>query len=241
MYPLSILTLLVALARDDRVARYFLPLPAVGACVSIYHILVENHVVGQSNACLLSAPGGCGVKWINEFGYVTIPVLALTGFALELAFLALAATNGGVALDDEDGAPEPPDEQPEPRRLEGVSAAVVAVVAVAVAGGAVAVGWAIQHVGSGDGAVTTTTAAPTTTRPPGAVVFDGAGCAGCHTLSAAGASGTSGPDLDAVKSTAARVAAVVRSGKGSMPSYAGRLTAHQIADVAAFVSASAGG
>src|SRR5262245_56720291 len=82
MYPLSILTLFAALARDDRVARYFLPLPAVGACVSIYHILVENHVVGQSNACLLSAPGGCGVKWINEFGYVTIPVLALTAFAL---------------------------------------------------------------------------------------------------------------------------------------------------------------
>src|SRR5580765_4035462 len=40
MYPLSILTLLAALARDDRVARYLLPLPAVGACVAVYHLFV---------------------------------------------------------------------------------------------------------------------------------------------------------------------------------------------------------
>ena len=84
MYPLSILTLLMAAANDHRAARYLLPFPVVGAGISIYHILVENHVVTQAQACLLSAPGGCATKWINEFGYVTIPTLALTGFALSL-------------------------------------------------------------------------------------------------------------------------------------------------------------
>jgi disulfide bond formation protein DsbB len=91
MYPLTIITLLAALANDRRTARYLLPLPLVGAGVSVYHVLVENGVVGQSNACLISAPGGCAVKWIEEFGYVTIPVLALTGFALCFAFLLLGA------------------------------------------------------------------------------------------------------------------------------------------------------
>ena len=91
MYPLSIVTLLAALVNDRRVARYLLPLPLVGAGVSVYHILVENHVVEQAQACLLSAPGGCATKWVEEFGYVTIPVLALTGFALSAAFLLLAA------------------------------------------------------------------------------------------------------------------------------------------------------
>ena len=91
MYPLSIITLLAALANDRRVARYLLPLPLFGAGVSVYHLLVENGVVGQSKTCLISAPGGCGVKWINEFGYVTIPTLALTAFALLFAFLLLAA------------------------------------------------------------------------------------------------------------------------------------------------------
>jgi disulfide bond formation protein DsbB len=91
MYPLSITTLLMALADDHRAARYLLPLPLVGAGVSTYHLLVENGVVKQAQACLLSAPGGCATKWINEFGFVTIPTLALTAFVLVFAALLFSA------------------------------------------------------------------------------------------------------------------------------------------------------
>jgi disulfide bond formation protein DsbB len=91
MYPLSVVTLLAALFNDYRVARYLLPLPVIGAAVSVYHLLVENGGVEQTNACLVSAPGGCANKWIDEFGYVTIPTLALTGFALVFTFLLFAA------------------------------------------------------------------------------------------------------------------------------------------------------
>ena len=100
MYPLTITTLLAALARDYRAARYLLPLPVFGAAVSTYHILVENGIVGQAQGCLISAPGGCATKWINEFGYVTIPTLALTGFALAFAFLLLASFESAATLDD---------------------------------------------------------------------------------------------------------------------------------------------
>jgi disulfide bond formation protein DsbB len=93
MYPLSILTLLIAVHRDYRVARYLLPLPVVGACVSIYHILIENHVIATPQACQVGA--GCTVKWINEFGYMTIPTLALTAFVLLIGFLGLAAAGSG--------------------------------------------------------------------------------------------------------------------------------------------------
>jgi disulfide bond formation protein DsbB len=58
MYPLSITLLLMALANDHRAARYLLPLPVVGAGISVYHLLVENGVVKESQACLVSAPGG---------------------------------------------------------------------------------------------------------------------------------------------------------------------------------------
>jgi disulfide bond formation protein DsbB len=94
MYPLSVITLLAALAGDYRIARYLLPLPAVGAGVAVYHMLVENGVVGQSSACFVSAPGGCATKWINEFGYITIPTLALTAFLLLAGLLSLAAAGG---------------------------------------------------------------------------------------------------------------------------------------------------
>jgi disulfide bond formation protein DsbB len=91
MYPLSIITLLAALANDHKVARYLLPLPVIGAGISIYHLFVENGVIRQTQACLLSAPGGCATKWIDEFGYVTIPTLALTAFAIVFGFLLFAA------------------------------------------------------------------------------------------------------------------------------------------------------
>jgi disulfide bond formation protein DsbB len=91
MYPLSILTLFAAVHGDHRIARYLLPLPFVGAGIAVYHLFVENGVVGQSTTCQASAPGGCATKWINEFGYMTIPTLALTAFALLIGFLALAA------------------------------------------------------------------------------------------------------------------------------------------------------
>jgi disulfide bond formation protein DsbB len=95
MYPLSLLILLMALANDHRAARYLLPLPVIGAGVSVYHLLVENGVVAQSQACQISAPGGCATKWINEYGYMTIPTLALTGFALAFVFLLLATFDVG--------------------------------------------------------------------------------------------------------------------------------------------------
>ena len=91
--PLDPLLLLAlpAMAHDRRVARYFLPLPVAGFAVSVWHMLVERGVISETQSCLISAPGGCSVKWIEEFGYVTIPTLAATGFALIGILLALAA------------------------------------------------------------------------------------------------------------------------------------------------------
>jgi disulfide bond formation protein DsbB len=90
MYPLSLLTLLAAVHGDHRVARYLLPIPVVGACISVYHLLIENNVLSEPSSCRIGG-AGCAVKWIDELGYVTIPTLALTGFLLLTGFLALAA------------------------------------------------------------------------------------------------------------------------------------------------------
>jgi uncharacterized membrane protein len=75
----------------------------------------------------------------------------------------------------------------------------------------------------------------------GKQVFLSAGCAGCHTLADAGATGTVGPSLDASQPPASLVAARVREGKGVMPSFAGSLDDAEIAAVAAYVSAAAAG
>ncbi|HET8743711.1 MAG TPA: urate hydroxylase PuuD [Gaiella sp.] len=75
----------------------------------------------------------------------------------------------------------------------------------------------------------------------GRQVFLTAGCAGCHTLADAGATGTVGPTLDAAQPSESLVAERVRDGKGVMPSFAGKLTDTQIASVAAYVSSAASG
>jgi mono/diheme cytochrome c family protein len=74
----------------------------------------------------------------------------------------------------------------------------------------------------------------------GAAVFASAGCASCHALKAAGAAGTIGPNLDQVRPSASTVSTIVQSGGGSMPSFAGRLSAAQITAVAQYVSSVAG-
>ena len=74
----------------------------------------------------------------------------------------------------------------------------------------------------------------------GAAIFKGAGCAGCHTLAAAGATGTTGPNLDQLKPSTAVVAHQVMVGGGLMPAFQGKLSPAQIQAVAKYVSSSAG-
>jgi mono/diheme cytochrome c family protein len=76
--------------------------------------------------------------------------------------------------------------------------------------------------------------------PSGGAVFASAGCGNCHTLKAAGASGTIGPNLDQLRPTAATVSQIVRTGSGEMPSFSGKLSEAEIAAVATYVSTVAG-
>jgi mono/diheme cytochrome c family protein len=75
----------------------------------------------------------------------------------------------------------------------------------------------------------------------GKAVFESAGCTACHTLSAAGSTGTVGPNLDQAKPSFDLVVQRVTLGQGGMPSFKDQLQPQQIADVAEFVSSSAGG
>ena len=65
-------------------------------------------------------------------------------------------------------------------------------------------------------------------------------CASCHTLKAAGTTGTIGPNLDQLKPPFATVVHQVTNGGGVMPAFKGKLSSAQIKAVASFVSSSAG-
>jgi cbb3-type cytochrome c oxidase subunit III len=65
-------------------------------------------------------------------------------------------------------------------------------------------------------------------------------CASCHTLKAASATGTIGPNLDQLKPSQSIVQHQVEVGGGPMPAFKGKLSDEQITAVAQFVSQNAG-
>lgn len=83
-------------------------------------------------------------------------------------------------------------------------------------------------------------ATPAAPADPGQAVFAKAGCGGCHTLAAAGAAGTVGPNLDQLKPTAERVSTIVTQGRGAMPSFSGQLTPEEIDQVSTYVDQASG-
>ncbi|HEV8249375.1 MAG TPA: cytochrome c [Gaiellaceae bacterium] len=69
----------------------------------------------------------------------------------------------------------------------------------------------------------------------GKAIFTSAGCSGCHTLSAASATGTVGPNLDQLKPAYDAIVKQVTNGGGAMPAFKGQLSEEDIRNVAAFV------
>jgi mono/diheme cytochrome c family protein len=135
--------------------------------------------------------------------------------------------------------------------LAAAEGTIMLIVLGLIAAGGV-VGWVIGHNTAHRATRTVTVAAstPATTGPAttGASdltadkqVFASAGCGSCHTLKAAGANGTIGPNLDQKKHPLTLVLQRVSNGKGAMPAFKAQLTPQQIKDVAAFVVASTGG
>jgi mono/diheme cytochrome c family protein len=85
---------------------------------------------------------------------------------------------------------------------------------------------------------TETTAGPTLPQgnaEAGKPIFASSGCSACHTMKAANATGTVGPNLDDLKPELAKIESQVVNGGGGMPPFKGNLSNQQIADVSQYV------
>lgn len=135
------------------------------------------------------------------------------------------------------------------RKRTSPSATEIALLAVGLAALAFAAGaggWVLGRESKSSAARTVTvtaTTAPTTTRAAakgnpaaGKAIFANAGCGSCHTLKAAGASGTVAPNLDQANLSPAAIIGWVTDGKGNMPAFKDQLNRKQIADLAAFIA-----
>lgn len=88
MYPLVPLLAVAAAVRWRAVAYLAVPMTVLGGLVSIYHLVLERRPSLESGACDPTNP--CSIIWVEHFGYLTIPAMALSGFAVIAALAVLS-------------------------------------------------------------------------------------------------------------------------------------------------------
>ncbi len=109
MYPLAILLAIGIIRRDRGLHMYVLPFSIAGIGVSLYHYLLIKTDWFPPPACAVDVP--CTVDYLNWFGFINIPFLALAAFLiitcmmLTFAWLQpLTATDGDGEDFTDDGA-----------------------------------------------------------------------------------------------------------------------------------------
>ena len=91
MYPLVVLLGIAAWRKDHDIRIYAAVLAAVGALLAAYHRLIQAFPDLNGSACSTGVP--CTAAYFTEFGFVTIPYMALSGFLLILALLWIDRAN----------------------------------------------------------------------------------------------------------------------------------------------------
>jgi disulfide bond formation protein DsbB len=81
MYPLVAIFAVGILRKDKNVHLYAWPLIAAGWIVSVYHNLLYYKILPEAAAPCISGVS-CTTKFIEWFGFVTIPFLSLVGFTI---------------------------------------------------------------------------------------------------------------------------------------------------------------
>ena len=88
MYPLVVILGIAAIRRDIHVRRYVVPVAGVGAAIAIFHYGLQRFPQLTSGSCDPAAP--CTSTWVWQFHFISIPFMALSGFALIAILLLLA-------------------------------------------------------------------------------------------------------------------------------------------------------
>lgn len=100
MYPLVVVLAIAAARRERAGAFYASAIALIGALVSAYHVLLEWFPSLDSGACSVTTP--CTLIWFRVFGFISLPTLALTAFALILTLMAIRLAWAGDRVDDLD-------------------------------------------------------------------------------------------------------------------------------------------
>jgi disulfide bond formation protein DsbB len=88
MYPLVVIIGVGILRRERAWIIYAAPMVAAGWLLELYHSLLQWGLIPETLRCVATVP--CTTKYINYFGFVTIPFLGLVAFSALGACLYLS-------------------------------------------------------------------------------------------------------------------------------------------------------
>ena len=90
LYPIAVIAGVALLRRFVFPKAYVVALAALGFLIAIYHISVDWGAV--TNAPCAATGVSCTIRYVSEFnGYVTIPMMSFTAFALIIVLAATAS------------------------------------------------------------------------------------------------------------------------------------------------------
>jgi disulfide bond formation protein DsbB len=89
MYPLVIIVAAGIFLKDKKVYWYALPLAIIGGVIALYHNLLYWKILPESVAPC-EAGVSCTTKFIEWFGFITIPFLSLAAFTVIVISLILS-------------------------------------------------------------------------------------------------------------------------------------------------------
>lgn len=87
MYPLVFILGLALIKKDNRIVDYVLSLSIIGGIISLYHNFMGFGGFNGFCPTIGSLGVSCAKRYVLAFGYVTIPMMALTAFLLIIVLL----------------------------------------------------------------------------------------------------------------------------------------------------------
>ena len=89
IYPFAVILGIAAWRRDASVRVYAIPVLAIGAVVAGYHTWVQAYPPSDGTSfCTADAP--CTLRYVWEFGFVSLPFMALSACCCMIVLLLIA-------------------------------------------------------------------------------------------------------------------------------------------------------
>jgi disulfide bond formation protein DsbB len=87
MYPQVIILAMALFKKDENVPDYDIVLSLIGAVIAGYHYLLQVGIAPELPCSAIGYSAACSQRFVMNFGYITIPMMAFTAFLLIIVFM----------------------------------------------------------------------------------------------------------------------------------------------------------